>query len=280
MILASKLLNLAQKKLMRYKSASPNLDARILLAYCLGLKDNYFKFDKKVSNDKQILFENLIQNRIDGKPVSRITSKKSFWKDEFYINSHCLDPRPDSEIIIESVINSLNQKKLENFNILDLGTGSGCLILSILREFSKAKGIATDISIGAIEVAKLNSKKLKLFNNINFVVSDWCQSLNGLFDVIVINPPYIKSNEIKNLQIEVKNFDPKISLDGGEDGLQAYIKIAPNIRNLLTNKGLVFCEIGYKQTKEITKIFHDNNLRKLFIKKDLSGKNRCIIFGH
>ena len=280
MILASKLLNLAQKKLIKYNSVSPNLDARILLAYSLGLKDNYFKFDKKVSNDKQILFEKLIQNRIDGKPVSRIICKRSFWKDEFYINSYSLDPRPDSEIIIESVINFLNKNKIEKFHILDLGTGSGCLILSILREFSKAKGIATDISIGAIEVAKLNSKKLKLFNKINFVVSDWCQSLTGLFDIIVINPPYIKSNEIKNLQIEVKNFDPKISLDGGEDGLQAYRTIAPNISNLLTNKGLVFCEIGCNQIKDITKIFHDNKLKKLFIKKDLSGKNRCLVFGH
>ena len=277
---ASRLIKIGQKKLSLNGIKTPSLDSRILLSYVLKLQNQLFDLEQEITSNQKILFEKILNTRIQGKPVSRIINKRSFWKNEFYINSLTLDPRPDSETIVENALETINNLNEFEIKVLELGTGSGCLILSILKEFNNVKGLATDISIEAIKVAKKNSKRLNIENKLKFIVCDWCESINYKFDIIILNPPYIKTKEINNLQVEVKNFAPIVSLDGGKDGLRSYESISKNIKKLLKKNGYIFCEIGYDQANDVTKIFKKNNLRKVFIKRDLSGKDRCIVLSH
>ncbi len=275
-----KLIKIGEEKLNFNGIKTSNLDSKILLSYVLGSKNQCFEFDKEITPDQKFIFEKHLNTRIKGKPISRIIKRRSFWKDDFYLNDYTLDPRPDSEAIVEEAIIFIKKIFKSEINILELGTGTGCMILSILREFDNVKGLATDISLEAIKVALKNSKRLNLEKKLNFIVCDWCKGIKKKFDVIILNPPYIKTNEISTLQVEVKHFDPIISLDGGGDGLKAFKEISKHIKKLLKNNGKIFCEIGYNQANDVIEIFRKNNLKKVFIKQDLSGKDRCIVLSH
>lgn len=273
------LLRQGQKILKENSIENHRLDARILLAHVLGVEQNKI-FAFAVDEMQQDMFWNLIKRRCNREPVSRIIGKRGFWKDDFYISKETLDPRPDTETLIEAVLSAINNKN-QALNILDLGTGSGCIALSLAREFPNAKVIGIDASEAAVDTAKANALNLNLENRCQFMKVDW-NHLKGLpinsFDIVVSNPPYIKEKEIAELEPEVKIFDPLLALSGGESGLDAYVEISHILSTLLKRKALVFLEIGEQQHHEVTDIF---NKKGFFLKDkycDLSSKIRCLSF--
>ena len=277
-IRGEKLLKIGQSILKNNNVPNYNLDARILLAYLLSLENKYFMSDIKVTNNDKENFFSMIKDRINGKPVSKIISRRDFWNTEFYINSSTLDPRPDSEILVKSALEVNKFINKEKINILELGVGSGCILLSLLNEINGSIGIGIDIDIEALKVAQLNALNMKISEKVSFIASNWTKSIKGKFDIIISNPPYIKSSNIINLQKEVKNHDPLIALDGGEDGLICYKEIMKNIKGLMKKNAFLLLEIDSWQGNIIIELSKKNHLKFFSIKKDLSGKERCIIF--
>ncbi|AZL15259.1 peptide chain release factor N(5)-glutamine methyltransferase [Rickettsiales endosymbiont of Stachyamoeba lipophora] len=261
--------------------ASPNLDARLLL-----MEVSSFSIEELIKNHKTSLSElqanklaDLIEQRLNGKPISKITGKKFFWQDEFIVNEHVLDPRPDTECLIENVCKLLKNKTNESLSILDLGVGSGCILLSLLHEFPHATGVGIDLSEQALNVAKLNAKNLKLEDRAKFKINNWLENITEKFDLVVSNPPYIKSDVIADLQKEVKEFDPMLALDGGENGLDCYCLIANNL-NYITNLGAYFvCEIGINQEQDVITIIEQNSdFKHENSYSDLNDVTRVIAF--
>lgn len=275
--------------LQKSNNKAPNLDCRILLGHAMGLNRSVYPHEQIKITQKEInKFKTLIDERKKGKPVSRIINKKQFWKMNFTLNEETLDPRPDSEVIIESILKHFKDK-LGNLRILDLGSGSGCLGLSILNEYKNSKGILIDASLDSLEIAKINAVDYNLFHrskfiNLNWFKKEWTKELlqnieNKKFDIIISNPPYIPSNDINNLQIEVKKFEPRLALDGGKDGMDAYKSILPNIINILKPEGKIFLEIGHNQQNLINKIANKCELIFKDSNKDLSGIIRVLVYG-
>ena len=277
-IRGEKLLKLGQTILKDNNVPNYNLDARILLSNLLRLENKYFVPDVKVANKDKETFFSMIKDRVNGKPVSKIISKRAFWDAEFYINSSTLDPRPDSEILVESALEVNKLINKEKINILELGVGSGCILLSLLNEINGSMGIGIDKDINALKVAQSNAINLRISHKVSFITSNWTKSIKGKFDIIISNPPYIKSSEIIYLQKEVKNYDPLIALDGGEDGLRCYKEIMKTIKPLMNKNSFLLFEIDSWQGNKIIELSKKNYLKFFSIKKDLSGKERCIIF--
>ena len=274
----AELLIKAQKIFTEHQIDNPRLDARILLNFTLdrGLND---VFDAAVSKEQQKLFFELIKRRCQREPVSRIIGKKGFWKYDFCLSKATLDPRPDTETIIESFLKE-GYSKDDKLNILDLGTGSGCIAISLAGEFPKAEVLGIDIAEEAIKTASYNAKELKV-KNCEFLTADWnnWQNLPSTkFDIIVSNPPYIKENDIAQLEPEVKVFDPIAALLGGSTGLEAYKSIAKILPHITKPKSHIFLEIGEGQEKEVRAIMEE----KAFVFKsynyDLAQKIRCLVF--
>ena len=275
--------------LQKSNNKSPNLDCRILLGHAMGLNRSVYPHEQIKITQKEInKFKTLIEERKKGKPVSRIINKKQFWKMNFTLNEETLDPRPDSEVIIESILKHFKDK-LGNLRILDLGSGSGCLGLSILNEYKNSKGVLIDASLNSLEIAKINAVDYNLFHrskfiNLNWFKKEWTKELlqnieNKKFDIIISNPPYIPSNDINNLQIEVKRFEPRLALDGGKDGMDSYKSILPNIIDILKPEGKIFLEIGHNQQNLINKIANKCELIFKDSNKDLSGIIRVLVYG-
>ena len=277
-IRGEKLLKLGQSILKNNNVPNYNLDARILLANLLRLENKYLVSDVKVANKDTETFFSMIKDRVNGKPVSKIISKRAFWDAEFYINSSTLDPRPDSEILVESALEVNKLINKDKINILELGVGSGCILLSLLNEINGSMGIGVDKDINALKVAQSNAINLRISHKVSFIASNWTKSIKGKFDIIISNPPYIKSSEIIYLQKEVKNHDPLIALDGGEDGLACYREIMKTIKPLMNKNSFLLFEIDSWQGNKIIELSKKNYLKFFSIKKDLSGKERCIIF--
>ena len=266
---------------------SPSLDCRLLLAHVLKLDRTVYTHENiYITEDELKKFKELIIDRSCGKPVSRIINKRSFWKREFRLNEEALDPRQDSEILISSVLKYYTNE-LQKLEILDLGAGSGCLGLSILEELKSSRVSFLDISKKSLEIIKINASQLNLGERCDYFQLDWNKNgwdsllLNyrndSKFDIILSNPPYIPTNEIKFLQKEVKEFDPLIALDGGLDGLLAYKTIFPRLKNLLNNGAKIFIEIGKGQEEMVSQIGYENNLSLLGYEKDLAGIVRVLI---
>ena len=266
---------------------SPSLDCRLLLAHVLKLDRTVYTHENiYVTEDELKKFKELIIDRSCGKPVSRIINRRSFWKREFKLNEEALDPRQDSEILISAVLKYYTNE-LEKLEILDLGAGSGCLGLSLIEELKSSRVSFLDISKKSLEIIKINASQLNLDERSEYFQLDW--SINGWdsfllnyrndskFDIILSNPPYIPTNEIKFLQKEVKEFDPLIALDGGLDGLLAYKTIFPRLKNLLNNGAKIFIEIGKGQEEMVSQIGCENNLSLLGYEKDLAGIVRALI---
>ena len=266
---------------------SPSLDCRLLLAHVLKLDRTVYTHENiYITEDELKKFKELIIDRSCGKPVSRIINKRSFWKREFRLNEEALDPRQDSEILISSVLKYYTNE-LQKLEILDLGAGSGCLGLSILEELKSSRVSFLDISKKSLEIIKINASQLNLGERCDYFQLDWNKNgwdsllLNyrndSKFDIILSNPPYIPTNEIKFLQKEVKEFDPLIALDGGLDGLLAYKTIFPRLKNLLNNGAKIFIEIGKGQEEMVSQIGSENNMSLLGYEKDLAGIVRALI---
>ena len=269
-----------------FKTAS--LDCRLLLSQILEKPNPVYTHQVVNISQKQIIkFQTLVKQRQKGQPVSRILNRKNFWKREFVIDKETLDPRPDSEILIESILEYFNNKT-QFLKILDLGSGSGCLGLSLLEEYENSLISFSDVSKKSLQIVKKNSLQFKSkgklkYINLNWHEHDWDKKLlnlekNKKFDIIVTNPPYIPSNDIKFLEVDVKDYDPTIALDGGNDGLDAYRSIIPKIKNLLKSEGKIFVEIGKGQENLVSKLGFQHGLLPIEYKKDLSNIIRAIVF--
>ena len=275
------------EKLVKSGSETAILDSRVLLAHVLCLTRPIYTHENINISKKEInSFQELIAERENGKPVSRIIKKKNFWKKEFEINQETLDPRPDSEVIIEYFF-KYNEDKFKELKILDLGSGSGCLGLSLLDEYQNSRVSFLDVSEKSLQAVEINSLKFNFYKrtqliNLDWSVPDWNRKLLDIekkikFDAIVTNPPYIPSKDINFLQKEVKNYEPLIALDGGKDGLDAYRMIFGKLLSLLNVNGKIFVEIGQHQEKSVSQIALDNNLFPIDYGKDLSGIIRVIV---
>ena len=276
------------KKLKKVGIETADLDCRILLSKSQDKDKVVYNHENIDISDNEIKkFQSLVEQRLKGKPVSRIVNKRSFWKKEFKLNEETLDPRPDSETLIDAVLMHY-KNKLKSLKILDLGSGSGCLGLSLLEEYENSTVTFFDISKKSLDIVKINASNFGLlerskFINLDWRIEEWDLNLIKIeneikFDVVISNPPYIPTSEIKNLQKEVREYDPFIALNGGKDGLNAYKLIIPKLRNILKKNGKIFFEIGKGQEKFITSIAMEYGLLPIQYKKDLSGVNRVIVF--
>jgi len=270
----------AVEVLKKNSIASPFLEARMLLAKILSTDINSIILHHQntiLSPDEQKKFFDLVYNRSQKIPLAYLVNKREFFNNEFHVDNRVLDPRPDSESLIELIIN--NYPLNSELQICEIGCGSGCLIISLLKYFSKWQGCAIDISSDALEVAKINSKKLLVNHQITFLRSDIFNNLHHQkFDIIISNPPYIPTGEIDNLQDEVKLYEPRIALDGGCDGLKFYRQIALQAQNFLNVNGRIYLEIGYNQHLDIQKIFEQNNFKLKKFQRDLNGIIRALEF--
>ena len=270
-------LNNAEKALHRSNIKTSILDSEILLAKAINKDRKYIILNLKQNLEEKYLniYNNLIEKRKKGQPVAYLTEKKEFWKNTFYVNKHVLIPRPDTEIIIEEAFKLFLNKK--SMHILDIGTGSGCILLSLLKEFKDFYGTGIDISKECIKVSKYNSKLLKLDNRVKFFISDVDNFIIGKYDVIISNPPYIEKYKLKYLEKGIVNYEPNLALDGGIDGFFEINKVISNSRKLLKKNGKFFLEIGFNQRQQVKKILEKKGF---FINKILRdyGKNyRCVI---
>ena len=229
----------------------------------------------KISPTQIRSFNNLIARRaIRKEPVAYLLNKKEFWSIKFNVNKDVLIPRPETEILVESLV---KYYKGHDPFILDIGTGSGCIIISLLQELKKSKGVAIDISNKALKIAKKNSKDLNVFKRIKFVKTSICNFNSFKFDLIVSNPPYIARHQLKNLDVGIKKFEPKIALDGGNDGLDVIRKVIYKSRKILKINGMLALEIGNGQYKKVSQILKLNKFNEKFLISDYKNNIRCIL---
>ena len=270
-LLRSTLKNYIQK-LKATSIRTAERDALTLLAFGLDLSttDVLLNQDKFISDKDLLKLNELINRRAMHEPVSKILKKRLFWDSIFYIDKTVLDPRPETELLVQSVIENLGQSN----HILDLGTGSGCIAISLASTFNQVRVIGSDISNSALKIAKKNAK----LNNakVTFIQSDWFKNIDIKFDIIVSNPPYISQDDFLNLPDDVRNFDPKVALFGGADGLDCYRKIAFSISPYLNTGGRGFFEIGLGQKTDVVSLFQACGLSIFDIKYDLNGVERVV----
>jgi release factor glutamine methyltransferase len=230
--------------------------------------------DQKVSENIVFNFEKLIARRANNEPLAYILKYKEFWSKDFFVDRNTLIPRPETELLCENIIKLFKKK---NLYILDIGTGSGCIILSILTEIKKAKGVGIDISRKAIEVARKNTSKLGLNDRVKFFNKPLENIYDYKFDLVVSNPPYIRSSDIKNLSEDVKRFEPKIALDGGKDGLDVIKKVIYKSKTILKRLGWLALEIGYGQHYKVSQILKKENFKEELLVQDYKNNVRCIL---
>ena len=253
------------------------LDCEILLAKVLKKQRKYLilNLDKTLNRKNLEIYKNLIKQRSNGKPVAYLTKKKNFWNSEFIIKEGTLIPRPDTEVLIEATLELFKYK--DYANILDVGVGSGCIILSILKEKQFFYGTGIDVSSKSISLSKLNAKKFSLENRVKFIKTDVDNFCHGKYDLIISNPPYIKSDKIKYLEKDVRNFEPKLALDGGLDGTLKILKIIEKASTLLKSNGRLVLEIGYDQKTKIISLLKKRRFYINNIIKDYAKNDRCVI---
>ncbi|MDR2077356.1 MAG: peptide chain release factor N(5)-glutamine methyltransferase [Rickettsiales bacterium] len=261
---------------------TPLLDCRILLAHTLSTDVDLLTFHmaEELSVINLEIFNSFVDRRVSGEPVSKIIGKKNFWNYEFFVNGEVLDPREDSETLIEAVLEDFPRQRgeEENMKILELGIGSGCLLLTLLKLFANAEGIGVDISEKSLEVARKNAEILGV-KNVNMILANWNSNLHGQFDIIVSNPPYVKRSEINSLQNEIRLYEPAVALDGGADGLECFRQISSSIGKNMHSHSKIYIEIGYGQKESVSKIFIDNGFKFIRTRKDLRQIDRVLVFG-
>ena len=270
-------LNKGSAKLKRNNINSFQLDSEILLSEIIQ-KDRKFlilNYDKELKKKTLENFNDLISQRSKGKPIAYLTKKKSFWKDIFEITSDVLIPRPDTEIIIEEVLKLTKNKR--NLKILDIGVGSGCILLSLLREKKNFTGVGIDISKKCIDLCRKNTLKLGLNKKVKLFNSNVDNFNYGKYDLIVSNPPYIKSCDLKYLDRDVVDFEPITALDGGTNGLSNILKVINKSSELIKINGRLILEIGFGQKNDVKRILVNRGFYINKIVKDFSSNDRCII---
>jgi release factor glutamine methyltransferase len=275
-MIISDLLSSGSKILKGKKVPTHQIDSEIILSNLLKKKREQIIINSEEKVSKSIInnFNKLIIRRSAKEPLAYILKKKEFWSKNFYVNRNTLIPRPETELLCDIVIKLFRNKKP---HILDVGTGTGCILLSILSEIKKGKGIGVDISKKTIEVAEKNSKSLELDKRAKFLTRSLDNIHNYKFDLIVSNPPYVKTSDIKNLSDDVRKFEPKIALDGGKDGLDVIRKVIYKSKTILKKFGLLALEIGYGQHYKVSQILKEQGFREELLIKDYQDNIRCIL---
>ena len=256
---------------------SAQLDTEILMAKALGKSREYIilNHDKVLNIENLEYFKKLVHERATRKPIAYLLNKKFFWKSEFYVNKNTLIPRPDTEIIIEQILKVTKNKNY--LKILDIGVGSGCILLTILKERKNFYGTGIDISKNSLEISKINAKKLFVEERVKFYKSDVDKFTQGKYDLIVSNPPYIKSCDLKYLESDVINFEPKLALDGGLDGLSEIRKVIKKSSELIKKNGKLILEVGFNQKNKVIKLLKKKGFYINSTVKDLANNDRCIV---
>ncbi len=253
-------------------------DARLLLQHALSLSPEAFllALENVVEDEYTARYFRYLDRRIDHEPVSRIMGRRAFWKHEFLITTATLDPRPDSETLLEAVLDAVPGRHAP-LKLLDLGTGTGCLLLSLLAEYEQASGVGIDQSLPAVEIATLNARRLELQERAEFMVSDWQDFAGEKFDIIISNPPYIPTAAIQNLMPEVAGYDPRAALDGGADGLDAYRAIFARLHIWLAAGGVAAFEVGIGQDAEVRALAEEAGFTWKETRADLAGVPRIVV---
>lgn len=269
----------AVKDLQEAGIENARLDARLLLEHGLGVAPHqlFDKMDNRLDLDVHQRLQELVGRRVAREPVSRIVGAREFWSLLFKVTSDTLDPRADSETLIETLTKYYPDRHTA-FRVLDLGTGTGCLLLSILHEYKNASGVGVDISEATVAVAQHNARKLDLVERSYIKQGNWTDQVQDEFDVVISNPPYIASADIPALMKDVVDFDPTRALDGGADGLDAYRQLAQCVPDVLKPGGVLLLEIGQGQGADVQKIFAKTGLVFDQGVADLAGVERCLVF--
>ena len=266
----------ASRILKNHNIHSYELDAQIILSDIMGMKREFLITNNEINISEKVMkkYDIAIKRRIKREPVAYIIGKKEFWSQDFRVNNSTLIPRPESELLIYKLVSYFKNRRI---NILDIGTGSGCILLSLLKELPLARGIGIDISSKAVKTAKLNSTKLNLFFRSKFKVVDINNFNIGKYDLIVSNPPYIALKDMKNLSKDILNYEPLIALKGGYDGLDLIKKVIYKSKHLLKANGLLGIEVGTNQYLQASKILKKNGFREVSKEYDCNYNVRCII---
>ena len=255
---------------------SAKLDSEILMSQAIRKNRKFIILNlyKEIKKKELDYFENLIQERAKKKPIAQIIKKKDFWKFEFIVNNNVLIPRPDTEILIEQALKLVKNKN--RLQILDIGIGSGCILMSILKEKKNFIGTGIDISNKSLQISKVNAQKLRINNRLKLFKSNIDNFNTGKYDLIVSNPPYIKKSILKCLEKDI-GFEPKQALDGGLDGLSEIRKVINKSSELIKRSGHFIIEIGFDQKNKVKKILRDKGFYIKKTVKDLSNHDRCIV---
>ena len=263
--------------LKKNKIINPQLDVEILLSKLINKDKKYLILNPKeiLNPEKLDIFKSLIERRKKGEPIAYLINKKAFWKNEFFVNKHVLIPRPDTELLVEKILKICSKKT--QLQILDIGTGSGCILLSLLKERSKDYGTGIDISKKSINVSKINAKLLNLNNRTKFFHSSIDNFSLGKYDLIVSNPPYIELLNLKYLEKDVINFEPKLALNGGLDGFSKIKTVISKANCLIKKNGKLILEIGFNQKTRVEEMLKKQGfyVNKTFC--DYGNNDRCII---
>ncbi len=275
-MIASQLINIGSTKLKKMRIQSHLLDSELILSNVLKTSREKMltTSEKKVSKNEIDNFNKLLARRLRCEPMAYIFKEKEFWSKSFLIDKNALIPRPETELLVEKISKYFKNKKVF---ILDIGTGSGCILLSLLDEIKNSSGIGIDISKKALDVAIKNKKKLKIKKKLKFLNRSLNEIFGYKFDIVVSNPPYICTHQIKNLSEDIKKYEPRIALDGGKDGLDVIKKVIYKTKTILKRKGMLALEIGKGQYREVSKILKLHGFKKKFLIKDYQNNIRCII---
>lgn len=257
---------------------APMREARLLLGHAagIGLSTLIGWPERAVAADAAEIYRGFITRRLKHEPVSRILGHREFWSLDFTVTAATLDPRPDTETLVEAVLAQLPDRQAPR-RLADFGTGTGCILLALLTELPQSYGVGIDRSAEAARVAAGNAVSLGLAGRTGFVIGDWAESVAGGFDVVVSNPPYIPSAQIERLDAEVADYDPLTALDGGADGLDAYRHLAPEFARMLKPGGLAAFEIGQGQDRDVAALCQAAGLQVIEIRSDLAGIGRAVI---
>ncbi len=267
----------AQLLLKKKKIKTPVLDSQILMSEAIKKEKEFviLNFDKEISNKSLKYFNELIHQRASGEPIAYLVKKKYFWKYQFTVNRDVLIPRPDTEVLIEEVLKLTKNK--DSLNLLDIGVGSGCIIISILKDKKNFYGTGIDISKKSLDTCKINGKNLGVINRLKLYKSDIDNFHFRKYDLIISNPPYIEKNKLKYLEKDVIGFEPKQALDGGIEGLSEISKVINRSSELIKKNGFLILEIGFDQKRKVKQILENKGFYIKKIVRDLSNNDRCII---
>ena len=273
---AFEIIKIGTKILKEKKIPSSILDSELLLSKTLNKtrEEILTNLDQKIEKKNILVFKKYLQRRSKNEPIAYIFQEKEFWGNKFYVNKHTLIPRPETEMLVDKLLNIYKKKKI---SILDIGTGSGCIIISLLINLSNSNGLGIDISKKAIQLAKKNKIKHKLLNRLKLSTQSLDKIYGKKFDLIVSNPPYIRRYDIKNLSDDIKKYEPRMALDGGNDGLDLIKKVIYKSKYILKINGMLALEIGNEQIKKVSKILLDNNFRIKQVIKDYKNNVRCVL---